>query len=870
MARAGLKYLAQPGSAAETPPADTAPTARAGLKYLPKKKSGTESFLRGAAQEASFGFADELAGAWDAITSDKTYKQGRDESRAAYKQAEEDNPGLYTAGQVTGGLASLAVPVGLGARAAGTGAKAALAAGAAYGAGASDADLTEGDVGGLAKDAAIGAGVGLAAHGAVRAAGKAVKAAAPKARDALERYARSETGDVLGGVAKSTLGKAALGAAGGAYSGDEDAVGNAVKGAALAVAAPAAHKLATKAVKKAILAALERGGPKEAAKVAREMAAEYTPPARKGAAAAKETVADVVEPDAVGTSAPTRALAGEAEDAALPAPAVRRSLQGEERLALPPMPEPTGRSIPLGPGPEGDAATAAIPLPKWPRRTKEPVPPRAARKVSDKEPATAPERGIPKGASFDVVTKDTGRIEASVTRDGQEIGTIALRRWPDGTARIMDVEVAPEMRRKGIATAMYERMGKVAQEEWGVPLRSGSLNENSRPFWERLEKAGRATRDPEDFRGFPSYVLESEGDALAAPALGSPGAKAAIAEFKEAVAKAKRLEDSGDKLRAKTWMSAAERKFKADMKKLTPPAAEQTTAPQVPAAVKKSPMSAERRRQLDEEFERQMFGGSKPTVTAPSIDADKIRREVDSAGLAGAYRAAMSRGYDPAEIADLVGSWGGDPTRGKALRFRGAAAADPEHELQQVLSARPYVDPEEMRQELARGRSDPRWARGLKAVSEVSQAMHPEPEITLYRGIGADQASKLSGDQISSGALAGFTDDPEVARNFARLQTMDGPNKGKRGKVIVVRMPRESIVISHRAFGDRGKRSGNLLPEVDLSSADRRKGLVPGLFDDEKEIVVKTPGHVKVLKTLDPDDPLPQGLHATPSAQGGR
>lgn len=123
-----------------------------------------ESGVRGAAQGASLGYADELTGLLESLVTDKTYKQARDESRANYKTAEEANPKTYLAGEVAAGVgAGIAVPGSVGIRG--------LAAlGAAQGLGNSEADLLEGDVKGAVRDTAIGgtigAGVGVAAKGA--------------------------------------------------------------------------------------------------------------------------------------------------------------------------------------------------------------------------------------------------------------------------------------------------------------------------------------------------------------------------------------------------------------------------------------------------------------------------------------------------------------------------------------------------------------------------------------------------------------------------------------------------------------------------------------------------------------------------------
>lgn len=155
----------------------------------PTGPSELESGIRGAAQGISLGFADELTGAVEtALQTAKNpseitnildnYRKFRDESRANYEAAQQANPKSYLAGELVGGV----VPVlGTGGVAAGAGlgklalqgAKMGATYGAATGAGMSKADLTEGDVGGLLKDTAIGA-TGGAVGGAV------IGAAAPK------------------------------------------------------------------------------------------------------------------------------------------------------------------------------------------------------------------------------------------------------------------------------------------------------------------------------------------------------------------------------------------------------------------------------------------------------------------------------------------------------------------------------------------------------------------------------------------------------------------------------------------------------------------------------------------------------------------
>ena len=79
-----------------------------------------ESLVRGAAQGATFGFADEMTAALESLFSKKSYEQAVAESRARYKQAEENHGFLSGLGYVGGSL----LPIGMVNKALGAGAKA--------------------------------------------------------------------------------------------------------------------------------------------------------------------------------------------------------------------------------------------------------------------------------------------------------------------------------------------------------------------------------------------------------------------------------------------------------------------------------------------------------------------------------------------------------------------------------------------------------------------------------------------------------------------------------------------------------------------------------------------------------------------------
>ena len=168
--------------------------------------SKLESLGRGAAQGASFGFADELTGAGEALATTApsgnyledlltNYKKARDESRAAYKAAEQANPKSYMAGDIAGGVGTGLLTGGAGAvgsigKVAGKEslkqlAKLGAKQGAIQGLGLSEADLTEGELGQAAKDTAIGAGVGGVAGAIVPMAAKGAGKLVSEATDYL-------------------------------------------------------------------------------------------------------------------------------------------------------------------------------------------------------------------------------------------------------------------------------------------------------------------------------------------------------------------------------------------------------------------------------------------------------------------------------------------------------------------------------------------------------------------------------------------------------------------------------------------------------------------------------------------------------------
>lgn len=175
---------------------------RASDRPKPEKAFGDEVLdageagLAGAAQGATFGFADEIAGgaktAYDTAFGDKkfsevpgTYRSNRDKIRGYFEKKAKESPAAFTAGEVGGSIGSAFIP-GLGfanaAKAGGLakGLGAAAKMGALTGAGTSTADATKGEFGDLAADTATGAAVGATTDLALRGAGKALKQVTPK------------------------------------------------------------------------------------------------------------------------------------------------------------------------------------------------------------------------------------------------------------------------------------------------------------------------------------------------------------------------------------------------------------------------------------------------------------------------------------------------------------------------------------------------------------------------------------------------------------------------------------------------------------------------------------------------------------------
>jgi hypothetical protein len=141
--------------------------------------------------------------------------------------------------------------------------------------------------------------------------------------------------------------------------------------------------------------------------------------------------------------------------------------------------------------------------------------------------------------------------------------------------------------------------------------------------------------------------------------------------------------------------------------------------------------------------------------------------------------------------------------------------------------------------------SSPEGAKSLNAIAQASQAMHPEEEIVLYRGVGRKQAQALRdapGEEVELdvGVLSSFADDPAIAAQFARRTSGKIAHYPKTsaeyrkilqeeqtgGAVIEVRVPRSAIIVSYRAA-----------PHLSTKNVRSRK-----------EIIILTKGAIKIPK----------------------
>ncbi len=179
-----VRFTPIDNSAAAKPASKVRFTPRAPAAPQRQPYTELESVGMGAAQGASLGFADEIAGGLGAAKEvafgptklsqlvDR-YKELRDQKRGQFEAARQDNPASFTGGEIGGSVAGALIP-GMGWMRAGTTlGKLGTAAGigALQGVGTSNAENPES----LAEDAAVGAALGAGTQGVLSGAGAAIK-----------------------------------------------------------------------------------------------------------------------------------------------------------------------------------------------------------------------------------------------------------------------------------------------------------------------------------------------------------------------------------------------------------------------------------------------------------------------------------------------------------------------------------------------------------------------------------------------------------------------------------------------------------------------------------------------------------------------
>lgn len=162
--------------------------------------SPVESAIRGGAQGLTMGLSDEataLLRSWAGKTPflpEKPYEQALQESRQAYKQAQEANPITYTGSEIAGGVLPALIPTGATQATAGASLGRLAAIGAGTGA-LSGFGYSEGDtVGQIAKDVATGTALGGALPVLGRGIAKGIQSLKPVADEAIKTSLTGFTG----------------------------------------------------------------------------------------------------------------------------------------------------------------------------------------------------------------------------------------------------------------------------------------------------------------------------------------------------------------------------------------------------------------------------------------------------------------------------------------------------------------------------------------------------------------------------------------------------------------------------------------------------------------------------------------------------
>jgi hypothetical protein len=187
--------------------------------------SGMTALGRGAAQGATFGFADEINGLVQALGTKylpesvggggelekarslaDLYRFNRDSFRQGNQAASDQQGGLYLLGNVAGGLpASIAMGGGGGATLRSL-VRSGAVQGATYGAGDSGADVLGGDVAGFLRDTTVGGAIGAGASGLGYGAARGLGAGANWVSQKASQKA-AQAGAKLADLAKASAGE---------------------------------------------------------------------------------------------------------------------------------------------------------------------------------------------------------------------------------------------------------------------------------------------------------------------------------------------------------------------------------------------------------------------------------------------------------------------------------------------------------------------------------------------------------------------------------------------------------------------------------------------------------------------------------------
>ena len=210
------------------------------------------------------------------------------------------------------------------------------------------------------------------------------------------------------------------------------------------------------------------------------------------------------------------------------------------------------------------------------------------------------------------------------------------------------------------------------------------------------------------------------------------------------------------------------------------------------------------------------IAGIQPEVVSKLRKASKGKR-------LDAFNALSALGGTPGFSDRMVSKWVGDVFEDSALNLRGAFSAigagniDKDAARLAVSYAKDNgisVDEatQKVKEQLEFGVNTPAAAKSAKAIAQASQAQYDDDFITMHRGVTGEQARLLieaqkSGKTIDLAvdSVTSFSEDLKIAQAFASNSERNGGTA--HGVVISMKVPRSSILMSHRMFSDLKKES---------------------------------------------------------------